>query len=36
LNIVLAPLIAEGFGKLSEGTLCSGIGRDSEAALKGK
>jgi hypothetical protein len=36
LNVVLTPLIAQGFCKLAQGTFGRGVGRNCETALEGK
>jgi hypothetical protein len=34
LNVMFTPLVAESFGKLSEGALGCGVSRDGESALE--
>jgi hypothetical protein len=36
LNVVLAPLIAQGFCKLAQGAFGCGVGRNCETTLEGK
>jgi len=36
LNVVLAPLIAQGFCKLTKGALGSGVGGNGDATLEGE